>query len=783
MIVNKKKINHGFVGVVVTVFLFIITIICGFIGWFSIEDEIGDRVYLTLLAFGGGVEYLEPANIWINVARFTGWGTAISTVITIFLIFAMQRFVEQITRWRASRLCAHTVVIGVSDFAVEFANSFGRPITIFDTTEKLERMMLIRDGRHTPLKIAGRIDANDILRLNFGNKPAVIIFGDADELTNVLRAKSLLSELENNNRLVLRDSSSPDLYLRIEDDSVATDLAVLGKGFEQVELISQSEFIARELVTNMTPTSLARLRGQGRVHVVLIGLDSVNLAVAEELALRCHDPNLDPLRLTIIDYDRKLVESRLRAQRPNLRNPDFGTDDLRIDICAMDVFEYLAASKTGFPAEIEDPLTAIVVATGETRHNMAIAMCLRNLQLKTLHLRAPIFVRDDTMSSVAPSPLDNLTGGIVYFGGYSFDENVRQLHEDLAKELHRRWQEKNGGERWEDLTAAGRRTNFRAAMWMCEMFHAAGFTPTSQNNLSGFKLEQIFGEIAVSNLNLLENLSCSEHTRWCAERRLEGYRVTKNGENRDREKDTHQNLIPYGELSEEDRQKDRDNIRAHFDLGMKWCRESQSDDCWRKLLRVGLFGPLRVEDTEVEKRVSYTLDHMVENRPAIREQTLEILSPNAPGFDRVALCALAKLWREKTGRPARIILFNAASIALVDRLAARVHPEIMREKYNKETGEEERPEAVKQTGDIEQLGRDGCYIRSVDMRPLGVSDVELESDDRGAYDKVIREMQDRILNLADLVLCDTQKGKSRWTMRMAEKALTLDIDIHDVSAL
>lgn len=66
----------------------------------------------------------------------------------------------------------------------------------------------------------------------------------------------------------------------------------------------------------------------------------------------------------------------------------------------------------------------------------------------------------------------------------------------------------------------------------------------------------------------LERLAELEHIRWCRYHYLNNWRfgVPENGKNKDPQQRIHKLLIPYGNLPEEEKEKDRENVRLLFSL-------------------------------------------------------------------------------------------------------------------------------------------------------------------------------------------------------------------------
>lgn len=653
--------------------LAVVTLVTGILGWGSHyydmhgSVQLGKSIYRTLLAFTGDGQYVEPPNALTAIARFTGLLTTISALLGIFVIFFLERIKRVCGQWRRG----HTVMIGVSEFALDYTERQGK-VTVFDTKEALAR---VTSRARNSLFLADGMTDRTATGPSMGRTPEAVVFGSADGITNVERARIWLSGVSPERR------KNTKLVLRIEDSSVARDLDLLSEDFAHATLISRGETIARSLVTGMAPTALAMIRGQARVHIALVGLGSTNLAIAEELALRCHHPDLGPLRLTIVDRAVEDAKARLRAERPDLLNPDFRPDGLEIEFLELDGLECCAeaCAEVFLEKERELLLTAIVVAAGEDARNVAIAMGLRRLQLQELCLKAPIFVRSDSLASIAPERLDDLTGGLVLFGGRRLDAEdieLERIYNDLAEEIHNTWrdklppQNKTEANRWENLPTAERRSSYRAAMSTVEIYYAAGFVPTGDSALAGLRLENGAGNRTIGDDTLIDALSRKEHTRWMTERRLESYRAVVDGAPRDDEKKKHDLILPFEELPEDQPIKDERNVKAALTLGLERRERAPDLPCWRKALRIGVIGPLGITEPPDRASVDRLFDALRDTDVLLDEKALEVLTPNAPGYDRLAAIALAEAWRHRTGRACSILQFNAARVGFMD---ARAH--------------------------------------------------------------------------------------------------------------
>lgn len=737
-----------------------LTFALGFAGWSEFHRDTtgsplwGHILYNTLLAFLGDGSYIPKAvdgaaaNPLIQAARFTGLAATISALLAIVATFLG----DALTRVLAGFRQGHAVVVGVTDFAVDHAAHAGRT-TAFDTSEKLERQSAVGSGRRV-LRIPDGMRAHTASGWSLG-RPARVVFGEKDSMTNVERARAWLGAVKANRRKNTR------LTLRVEDKSVARDLHLLTPDLAHTSLISRSETIARSLVTGMAPTSLATTRGQDRVHVVLVGLGSVNLAFAEEIVLRCHDPSQRAPALTIVDRDPAGSEARLRVQRPDLLNPDFGAGGPCIRFFGMDVLECCAAGVADalFEIEMQTPLTAIVVSTGEDTRNLGIAMRLRQLQVERLRLRAPIYMRHNLLPHVAPEKTSDLTGGIVRFGGRFLDEAdnaLERLHQDLARRVHETWRsapdvEQNPDNEWQTLSETARRASYRAALSVIELFYAAGLAPAPGAALAGLRIAPAAANAVLGDTELVERLTMAEHSRWCAERRTEGYR---HAPVRDAERKHHPYIVPFADLPADQREKDKRNVKEALIFSIQLHEDEPRHTCWRMVLRIGVIGPLAIETANLRP----ALDAILEHRANAAAYDLEILTPNAPGFDRVAAADLASCWSARTGRAVRILAMNAASPATMDRIAL----EHLVSKGFAESAASARVD--RQATALESLREKGHTLRQMDMRPLGVSDAELLQD-RAAYLANIVLTQQWILDLADEMIFGGRGETDNWTQR------------------
>lgn len=724
---NFRSAIQGYLAFIIGVSLGIIALLTGYIGWSNEGVEgVATRLYLALLSFGGDPIYVtglpeaqklhNPLLLW---ARTLGAATAAIAVGAIFWTL-LSRSVAQI---KAMRRKGHAVLIGPSIFGMERLrrSAPGLPITVLGTSDVPTGL-----GR-SALHVDVSLDDAASLRVLVG-RPSVILFGARETVRNIARARALLPEL----------GKLDDVYLRIEDITLVRDLAQLAPELEKVTPVSSSETIAEAVVFATSPPEIAALRGQAGVHIVLIGLGATNLALAEQLAAICFHPapaNRDRLRLTVLDCDIEAARARLLAQSPGLKHV------ARIQYRQLDGLECRrgACLRTLRAIERLQPVTLVSVATGDDARNASIGMRLRQVQLENLVFRAPILVRNHVRVGLAPPPLSDISAGLYDFGGDSasgIDPIFESFEKELAEQMHDRWFETEttawrGARRasppvsWSGLSSAEQRSSILAARAAPNMLRASGLVPDPGSQAANMHVQAGAVGVLRGRRDVLKQL---EHERWIAEKLLDGYVVPPANGPRDDERRYHPALVPWHDLDLSDQEKDAANV----DLLINYCRDRKpaGTNRWRWRWRVGLIGPLSTKMSDVERlegTFSQYLAQWTEAEPAwpasLEATSLEILTPDAPGFDRVAACALARAWSSATKRKCRITALRAARPQLLDAMALKHLVRNTPEDALEEERSSWRGEFRAQATGLAAAG--GGFLRTADLRPGGYSDADL----------------------------------------------------------
>lgn len=163
--------------------------------------------------------------------------------------------------------------------------------------------------------------------------------------------------------------------------------------------------------------------------------------------------------------------------------------------------------------------------------------------------------------------------------------------------------------------------------------------------------------------------------------------------------------------------------------------------------------------TELPERAAVDgIFHALSKEDALLEhKALQILTPNAPGFDRLAAIAIAEAWRARTGRPCTIVQFNAASEEFMDDSAAQAMAELSSGLASFKA----------QSDQLSDLRATGHRLLKMDLREPGQSDTDL-AQSSALYENNIRQIQKDIMALADEMVFSRMAGEGSWTQAALE---------------
>ena len=306
---------------------------------------------------------------------------------------------------------------------------------------------------------------------------------------------------------------------------------------------------------------------------------------------------------------------------------------------------------------------------------MQLALRLREIQTTQQRLRAPLFARIQSSNSILPSPLSDVTRGLYLFGGNRYSTRDLQLQDivrRLAKTLYDGWRENNnpGAPEWGRLSFAEQRTNTRAALSAEQVLRNAGLVPPDNLGLAYLAGHPLVIEEIQNNSDEIGRLSVLEHNRWSNERYAEGWTYAEVRNNARRHHDC---LKPFHKLSGPMKENDARNIktilRYSLEQGKAARQMDDPDRLWRRRLRIGVMGMMDFDPTDARAvRVAMAAWFRALS-PDKDHYALEVMTPNAPGSDRMLAALALEEWHKLTGREGQLICYQVGRTHDLDLLS------------------------------------------------------------------------------------------------------------------
>lgn len=481
---------------------------------------------------------------------------------------AAQLFAEKWHDQSLRRLRRHVIVCGLGRKGFQLVQQLaarGDSVVVIERDELDDNLVTCRElGIHVLIGDA----TSGVLLSKAGVEHAARLIAvcrnDSDNIEIALQARDLV-------RKTKRLASDPlTCHVHIIDLKLAElfrhhkAFSCTGDPFD-ARIFSFYENSARELLSrrpldatwdNRPATLTARF-----VHLVIVGFGQMGESVALQAARVGHFASGKRLRLTIIDPDAEGLRLNLLSRYGQIENvceltfESASVEDLRV----RQILSDWAA----------DPGQHLVIAICVDDDPRALSIALNLPDAIAEHL-IPVFVRQSERRGL--SALVNERGGagdlaahVSSFGAPEISASLETILQEkldrLARAIHESYVEQRireghrnpddpAQQAWEQLDAAFKSSNRQQADHIdvkLRTIHCRraprGESPAS---FAGFSLEEV------------EVLAKMEHARWCADRFLSGW---KYGEQIDKPRRISPYLVPWSELAEEIRERDRQAVR------------------------------------------------------------------------------------------------------------------------------------------------------------------------------------------------------------------------------
>lgn len=463
--------------------------------------------------------------------------------------------------WRTQGNEAKDEMLFASDLASSLAHDH-TVLIILPVIEDHHRNILWKKG----VRVANfNGDPRDVLRAARISQAQSLIALCDDPIDNITLCRAALSPASGNVNLRVRCLIEPFEYKQkicIEDFFEADNL-------NQVKIFNKDELIAKKIISEFPPDSNLAEETQ-RVHILVFGVNSITEAIILQFARVGHYRSSKTPKITVIGMDTLNRIDHLHTIYPSLSE--------WIEICRLEITEFGMSIPALLEVFSEKDFPCIAYITGSDE--------IENLRLSRTLVRAIDMLEDERLTDSFQIIAIDPPGGVVLddffiYGKHKEIFNVFSLlrtegkdaasivartllidlDDSIAQKVHECYRRNDleaekfdpnhsthpNSIPWEHLPENIRDANRAVADHLAIKLRAVDCEI----------LEGVVAKEAKLNDNEIELLAEMEHRRWWADRSLNGWKFS---EVRNDKKRFHPNMIPYKDLNDPDRQKDRDSV-------------------------------------------------------------------------------------------------------------------------------------------------------------------------------------------------------------------------------
>ena len=560
---SRHKPRRSIRAVWIIPILAIVTLALGTNGWMDHGFGPATSFYRAVCLFDAGNGYytdqIVAADWRFQVGRWTGLGVVFSAAIAALGALLRERLVLGVARY----LRQQVVVVGSEGLATkayEEARYVGKSVAWLgaealgvDSIDAIALPWPPQDHVTTVLEYSQRADH------------VLIAAADDAEALSMVRAARV---------------TAPGAFITaiMRDERLAEDAAAT-LNQPRTRVMSGAAIAARRLNHMHPPFLLAQEKEQTRVHAVIIGFGQTGQAIARDLIVNCRTTYLEMPAVTIIDPRAEALEGVLKARVPELDEcahftfitGQVGTESVTPDPGVM----AKAVADVG-------PLTAAYVCLRSDASALGAAAMLQSV-LRRQNVRHPdIFIRLRDSNTVGDGIGGKGLDALIPFGDLdevlSASEFLSSAPDAAARAFSDAYRASltpqqrddltnNAARPWDSLNETFRQANRDAVAHIAAKLSSAGIPQELWRGLDG--LPRLNAEHPLfANEAECEALARLEHERWNAQRRMDGWRLTRQPK-KDEVMRRHPSLLPYDALSEEVKEFDRIYVRETQAILMK----------------------------------------------------------------------------------------------------------------------------------------------------------------------------------------------------------------------
>lgn len=549
---------------------FFAILLAGAIGWqISVPAEHWlDSTYRAVQLFGFNFDP-PSANFTVSwplqVARFAA---ALFTVAAFVLTLGRSVILAIKARINAARRRVLAVVIGAGSAGTGLAQALqhsdrGMRVVLIDRTVTAANRRTAGDhgielfevDAHDPVTMA---DARIGIR-----KAATIVVACGSDAATIAAGTTLAGMTGQPG-----GTAAPRIWLHLRDQRLLAsmrDRQDLPAGVARhIDVFSLREAAARHLIMLLRPAVLARDLGQTRVHGVIHGFGDMGWAALEQFILNSAAPDCGTPVFTVLTPDAVAAEKRWRASHPVV-------DQVAVvEFVPADVMA-LAMTDPAQPdlalIERQAPPTFHFFACGNDEMAIAGALHMRKAMAMGARRACPVAVRSwncGSSTSLLEVKGSDLRNRLIMIGDARMSAErsiaVERNLEKMAAHIHEDYRRRSSrpGPAYGDLPDSLRESNRRAAAHYFLKLAWLGFDQVDCT-LPGYGLcRSDMAEIEAAHAQDSANFRALEHMRWCADRAIDGWTLGP----RDNERRRRGQMIPYGDLTDDEKNKDKNQLDA-----------------------------------------------------------------------------------------------------------------------------------------------------------------------------------------------------------------------------
>lgn len=521
--------------------------------WHNLPTSFWDHLYLTLQLIPMNSGGLEPPVPWeLNLARFLIPVLAATTVIKAF----WEIFREQIHMLRLRRLKRHVIICGLSRKGLLLANQFrqrGEEVVIIEVNEENKWLGSCRQQKMFVL-IGDATDPNLLKRAGVGEARGLFAVCENDGVNAaiIVQSQELTQNRTGEALTCLAHIADPQLCRLLREQESSLEHAPF-----QLELFNVFEHGARQLLNEYPAWNEESLKSGATPNLLVLGLgrmgENVVIHIARDWWNQQPDRKKHP-QITIIDRKAMSIAASLSARYPQLNQAcelipieiDVHSSEFeratfldkrkgkgfdRIYICLDNDALGLHAALT-LLRHIPNNSSSIIIRMTEEG---GLARLLKNRKQSYKSLFAFGYLG----KTCTPDLLESTPRDILARAAHEqYLQQLRITQNDLQDPL---------SQPWELLDEQYRKDNYHWVDHIRSLLEEIGYAiaPLTDWDAPSIQIPP----------NQIEHMAQMEHEKWCKDKESDGWRFAPGP--KDVKAKTSPDLVPWNELPESERKKNR----------------------------------------------------------------------------------------------------------------------------------------------------------------------------------------------------------------------------------